>query len=1099
MNNAVATAHTILVTDPDPLALATTIEILENAGYAALHAVDGAGTLSQVRAHRPSLVLLEIDLPDINGLEVLRQIRAETTLNAVSVVLLSAPATSADQQAFGLDCGADGYIIRPVAKVELLARIRAQLRQHHRIEGCLASEARIRMLIEQQVDAVLVVDRLGMIQYANLAAGALFGRRPVNLEGTPFGFPIVTADGATAQELDIPRGDRQSVVTEMRVTPVEWEGRQAWIATLRDITARQMAEQAGRESQALLDMATKVAHLGAWSIDLVTGTRIWSDKTREIFDVAPGATLPLSDIVALIAPEQRAVVLQSFDACVRNGTPFEFETELTTITGRHMYLRGLGEAVRNEAKRIVRVQGAFQDITHQKQVEQQIARSERRFRELTEAMPMIVWTATPDGAVDYFNQRFFEYTGVSPDQPVDRCWQQTLPHADLERCGPAWAQALQTGDTFETEFRIRRDSDQSFRWHFVRAVAIREHTGAIVRWYGTAMDVHALRMLQEKAEQLAERLTQARDQAEQASLAKSRFLAGMSHELRTPLNGVLGYAQLLHLEGGLTASQSARVRGMLDAGTHLLGMINSVLDFSQIEAGRLELRPCAVDPRTTARACLDVVRPAAEAKGLTLHLVEMPDVPRVVTADPTRLREVLLNLLGNAVKFTARGSVEFRLQVATDAAALRVEIVDTGPGIPADVRQRLFQDFERLGADSNGAVEGAGLGLAISARLMSLMGGKLGHQENPAGGSVFWLELPLTPMAAASVVAAVPDRRPRLERQLHLLVVDDVAMNREIASALLQAAGHEVVCAESGQEAVEAAAAGGFDAVLMDLRMPGMDGFEAARRIRALTGVHGQVPIIALTAQVFAEHVEACRRAGMDGHLAKPFTQDALLEAIAHVVTVAQARRRTIPASSDVTMATLAAPDTDPAVAAVPIAAVSSSSTKGSDLSVCDQASFEYITAFLSSESVTTYMQSLAARAAALLHALREPVSPAAGSDGLAAAAHSLVGIAGMFGFRRLALAARSYQRAVETASLETPSLIDNLVGAIEASLLEIERRVLAGKRREENASARQAKRSVRRSPLPQSGDRSHGQPNLTKPQSRRAKQRPDVVGEPGA
>ncbi len=1011
------------------MALAATVRILEKAGLVVLKAVDGKDALAQVRAQHPSLVLLDEHLPDIRGIDVLRQIRADTTLEAVSVVLISAHLSTPDHQAYGFDCGADGYIVRPITNAELLARVRAQLRQRDSIDSYRASEARIRMLIEQQVDAVLVVDRVGMIQYANPAAGALFGQPPAELESASFGFPIVASDEGTVQELDIPRRGQPPAVAEMRVTPIEWEGQQAWIATLRDITARRAAEQAGRESQALLDMATNVAQLGAWSVDLLTGARVWSDSTRGIFDVAPGVTLPLADIAALIAADQRAEFLDSFDACVRTGAPFDIETEVTTVTGRHIYLRCLGEAVRSEAQRIVRVQGAFQDITQRKQAEQLIARSERRFRELTEAMPMIVWTATPDGRLDYFNQRFFEYTGLPPDRPAERCWQQMVPAADLKRCAPAWAQALRSGETFEAEFRLRRASDQNFRWHVVRAVAIREHSGAIARWYGTAMDVHESRMLQEKAERLAERLTQARNLAEQASRAKSRFLAGMSHELRTPLNGVLGYAQLLHLEGGLTAAQSTHVHAMLDAGTHLLGMINSVLDLSQIEADRLELRASAIDLPATARACLDVVRPAADAKGLVLRLIEAPDMPPEVMADPTRLREVLLNLIGNAVKFTAEGSVEVRLGMAGDAAAMRVEVVDTGPGIPADFRRRLFQDFERLGGDS---IEGAGLGLALSARLMALMGGRLGHQDNPAGGSIFWLELPVTAMEFVPAVADLHDQRRRLERQLHVLVVDDVAMNREITSAFLRAAGHRTACAAGGEEAVAAAATGEYDAVLMDLRMPGMDGFEAARRIRALAGAAGQVPIIALTAQVFAEHVEACRRAGMDGHLGKPFTQDTLLDAVARALTEAEARRGT----------RTAAADTQRVVAVRPVVAESPPPATAAELAVCDQESFDYIASFLPTEAITTYMQSLAARAAALLQQLRQPFTPAAGTQAVAAAAHSLVGSAGLIGFQRLALAARSFCRAVDTGSPETLSLIENLIGAIEASLQEIDCRL---------------------------------------------------------
>lgn len=257
-----------------------------------------------------------------------------------------------------------------------------------------------------------------------------------------------------------------------------------------------------------------------------------------------------------------------------------------------------------------------------------------------------------------------------------------------------------------------------------------------------------------------------------------------------------------------------------------------------------------------------------------MKLATDPRIPNRALTDPARLRQLLLNLLGNAVKFTDRGGVELRL-LAANGTMLRVEVVDSGPGIPSEQRRLLFQDFKRLDAGF-GPAEGAGLGLAISVRLATLMGGRMGHEDNPAGGSIFWLKLP---MAAAEVAVAVAAATPAPQpsRPLRLLVADDVAMNRDIASSFLRAAGHDVTCAENGAAAVEAASARDYDAVLIDVRMPGMDGLEATRRLRAVPGPRGQVQVIALTAQAFAEQVEECRRAGMDSHLAKPFTQGALL------------------------------------------------------------------------------------------------------------------------------------------------------------------------------------------------------------------------------
>lgn len=372
-------------------------------------------------------------------------------------------------------------------------------------------------------------------------------------------------------------------------------------------------------------------------------------------------------------------------------------------------------------------------------------------------------------------------------------------------------------------------------------------------------------------------IAEARDQARAAAEAKSQFLSRMSHELRTPLNSILGFAQLLAADGGLAEEQRSQVHMLLGAGRHLLELVNGLLDLGKIEAGKLELadRPLAL-PALLA-SCADLMRPEAQRKGISLSVPLADSLPAHVRGDPTRLRQLALNLLSNAVKYTPPGGVvALRASAGGFAApegraAIRLEIEDTGPGIPTQQINRLFQDFQQIAP----ALEpGTGLGLAISARLAEAMGGRIGCDSEPGRGALFWVELPL-PLAEAPEDEA--PGQPMLQAPLRVLVVDDVMANRMVARAMLASAGHSVELAASGAAALEAIAAQDFDAVLMDLQMPGMDGLEATRRIRALPRPRGTVPVFALTASALPEQVEQCRDAGMDGHLAKPIERGALL------------------------------------------------------------------------------------------------------------------------------------------------------------------------------------------------------------------------------
>ncbi len=661
-----------------------------------------------------------------------------------------------------------------------------------------------------------------------------------------------------------------------------------WIGTITDIeeqtVARTTAEEASRakgeeiERRRLVEaelqlQATVVRNMDA-GVCLVRSDRgqvVYANpRFEEMFGYGPGEMVGLPkaalnyDDGSGLAERRASEILGEAE---RSGTA-EYEVENVRRDGRRFQSRGRAFLIDHASYGRVAV-AVQRDISERKASAEALRQSDRRFRLLADAMPQMVWTARPDGGLDYFNQRWFDYTALTFGQSEGLGWGSSIHPADAPASFDTWTRHVKSGEGFETECRIRR-ADGAYRWHLVRALPMRGLDGEVVRWFGTNTDI--------------EDQNAARSAAEAANRAKSEFLANMSHEIRTPMNGIVGMTELL-LGTAVTREQREYLQMVRESADRLLEVINDILDFSKVEAGRveLEIRPFSLRNRVaeTARA-LGV---AAGAKDLELSFRVAPDVPDHLLGDQGRLRQIIVNLVGNALKFTERGEVAVDLEVESEgeaAVTLHGVVRDTGIGIAPDQREAIFLPFSQADGSTTRRFGGTGLGLPICSQLATLMGGRVWLESEVDRGSAFHFTVRLAQADGDSPPRSAPGLASL--QGLPVLVVDDLATNRRILEELLRGWGFAPTSVATGEAALvtlRAAANEGlaFRLVILDVQMPDMDGFAVVERIR-------QDPVLAATTLMMlssggqVSETARCRALGRLPYVVKPVDPSRLLDTI---------------------------------------------------------------------------------------------------------------------------------------------------------------------------------------------------------------------------
>jgi PAS domain S-box-containing protein len=505
----------------------------------------------------------------------------------------------------------------------------------------------------------------------------------------------------------------------------------------------------------------------------------------------------------------------------------------------------------------------------------QLSESEARYRLLAERSPDIIIRYDTAGVIEYISPAAANY-GYEPTSLVGHNLAELLEPEERPR-NEAFLADLAAGRPTPS------GTDNVWRTVGADGAALAFEGARSILYGDDGCVIGAVAALRDVTSRVAleDELRARRAEAEAANEAKSQFLANMSHEIRTPLTGVVGFARILQGMTDLPDDARAHVARIAKSGEALLNVVNDILDFSKLEAGQMELDPQPFELATFFDETIDLIRPRAADKGLTVTLELSPGLPAHLGADAARLRQVLLNLLSNAVKFTSEGGVT--VTAGYERRQLRVEVTDTGPGIAPKAARRLFQRFSQVDDSNRRAHGGTGLGLAICKGLVEMMGGEIGLQSLPDHGSTFWFTVPAAAASgvATSTPSATGDDAPDFGAgALSILLVDDVAVNRELICAMLAPFDITVITATGGAKAVEAACAQPFDLILMDLQMPGMDGMAATKAIRANSDVNRATPILAISANVLSSQVEAARLAGMDDHIAKPINPTELLTKI---------------------------------------------------------------------------------------------------------------------------------------------------------------------------------------------------------------------------
>ncbi|MGB7442718.1 MAG: response regulator [Coleofasciculaceae cyanobacterium] len=864
----------ILIVDDQPGNLRFLSNVLVEQGYLVQRAISGKMVLDAQFDSLPDLILLDIMMPEIDGYEVCRELKAKEKTREIPVIFLSVLKEAFDKvKAF--EVGAVDYITKPFQVEEILVRIKNQLlikelskQLNKRNEQLEKQVQRSRLLnqITQEIRSSLepeqifqtAADQIGKAFAANRCL--IHSYQDLPNPGIPFVAEYKEPDLLSMLEIEIPVKDNPHL--ELVLAQEEAIASDDVYTDPLLTAASPLCRHLGLKSMLAVRTSYQGKVNGVIGLHQYDRFRHWTaEEIEQLESVAAQVGIALAQANLLKAERQRRIELDKQNQ--------QLQTEIRT--------RLLAEKALRE--------------------------SQQRLSFLVQATPLVVLEWNMNGEVLAWNPAAERVFGYSAAEIIGKRWfDLILPE--------------------NTKIRIEKICQQLLtektRNHSINKNLTKDGKTIICEWYNTPLlneqdsliGIASIGLNITKRKHAEEALRRAKEAAEAANRAKSEFLAAMSHELRTPLNAILGFSQILSRDESLTLEYREYLGIINRSGEHLLELINDILSMSKIEAGRITLKENCFDLHWLLDSLEEMFSLKANSQGLTLQFERTANLPQYIQADESKLRQVLINLLGNAVKFTQEGSIVLRVRLLTVEAgktmtnsasllenpplsspfnySLLFEVEDTGKGIAPEELSNLFEPFVQSRTVSQ-STEGTGLGLAISQKFVRLMGGDISVSSQLAKGSVFSFDIKVKLVSVAEVDRIVNRRRviglePN-QANYRILVVEDIEVNRLLLVKILQPLGFEVAEAKHGQEAVAVYQSWQPHLILMDMRMPVMDGYQATKRIKEMPQGQDTV-IIALTASAFEEQKEAMLSVGCDDFMPKPFQEEILLEKISFYLGV---------------------------------------------------------------------------------------------------------------------------------------------------------------------------------------------------------------------